>query len=221
VVSGDKEWWSMLPDMLRRHPARFIESLPNYNRPSLVSWLKKRGMFSTDKLTLGDLLNLGFDPTRLKEIVIDHEKFIFDRMQARQLEELDKRGALLKRIHLEMGYARPRKAQLRVNPPLLTIQDRGNLYVLRRKVGGIHWEEAIEQLHGAPHLKSMNGATNVDAVILGTVRNTNKMISETLGLPEEAVADSLTCFVPWDLENNQPRLMIDFTSVYLESVWMA
>jgi len=31
----------------------------------------------------------------------------------------------------------------------------------------------------------------------------------------------LTCFVSWDLENNQPRMMIDFTITYLESVWMA
>jgi hypothetical protein len=213
--------WLRLPDTLKKHPARFIESLPNYSRPSFLSWLKERGMFSTDKLTIGDLLNLGFDPTRLKEIVIDHEKFIFERMMARQLAELEKREELLRRIKLEMAHARPSSAQLKVNPPLLTIQDRGNAYVLRRKLGGIHWEEAIEQLQNAPHLKNMNESMKIDGVILGTVRDTNQMISEKLGLPEETVADSLTCFVPWDLEDNQPRLMIDFTNVYLESVWMA
>lgn len=221
TVRGDKELWLRLPETLKKHPARFIESLPNYSRPSLLSWLKERGLFSTDKLTIGDLLNLGFDPTRLKEIAIDHEKFIFDRMQARQLEELKKREKLLRRIRLEMSGARSGNAQLRVNPPLLTILDRGNLYVLRRKVDGIHWEEAIEQLQSAPHLKSMNGSMKVDGLIFGTVSNTNQMISEKLGLPEDTVADSITCFVPWDLESNQPRLMIDFTNVYLESVWMA
>jgi hypothetical protein len=220
-VSGDKEVWARLPDLLKRHPARFIESLPNYGRPSLVSWLNERGMFPTDKLTIGALLNLGFDPTRLKEIVIHHEKFIFERMQTRQLAELKKREGLLGRIQLEMPHARPSNAQLRVNPPVLTIEDRGNVYVLRRKVEGIHWEEAIEQLQSIPHLKRMNGSMKIDRVILGTVRNTNQMISETLGLREETVTDSLTCFVPWDLERNQPRLMIDFTNVYLESVWMA
>jgi hypothetical protein len=220
-VLGDKELWSRLPGMLKKHPARFIESLPNYSRPSLVSWLKERGMFSTDKLTIGDLMNLGFDPTRLKEIVIDNEKFIFERMQARQLAELKKREELLRRIELEMAHARPSNAQLRVNPPLLTIQDRGNVYVLRRKVGGIHWEEAIEQLQSIPHLKKMNRSMKIDRVILCTVRSTNQMISEKLGLREETVTDSLTCFVPWDLEDNQPRLIIDFTNVYLESVWMA
>jgi hypothetical protein len=221
AVSGDGVLWSRLPDLLRRHPARFIESLPNYARPSLVSWLNERGMFPTDKLTIGALLNLGFDPTRLKEIVIHHEKFIFDRMQTRQSVELKEREELLKRIQSEMPHARPSNAQLRVNPPVLTIQDRGNVYVLRRKVAGIHWEEAIEQLQSVPNLKSMNGSMKIDRVILGSVRNTNQMITETLGLREETVTDSLACFVPWDLERNQPRLMIDFTNVYLECVWMA
>jgi len=122
---------------------------------------------------------------------------------------------------LEMANARPSNAQLRVNPPLLTILDRGNAYVLRRKVSGIHWEEAIEQLQSAPHLTNMNGSMKIDRVILGTVRNTHQLISAQLDLREETVGDSLTCFVQWDLESNQPRLMIDFTNVYLESVWMA
>jgi hypothetical protein len=220
-VLGDKELWSRLPDMLRKDPARFIESLPGYGRPSLVSWLKDRGKVSTDRLTIGDLMSLGFDPTRLKEIVLDNEKFIFERIQARQLAELKEREEILKRIQSEMAHARPNNAELRVNPPLLSIQDRGNAYVLRRKVDGIHWEEAIEQLQSAPHLKSMNESMKIDRVILGTVRETHKMISENLNSKEEAAADSLACFVSWDLEANQPRLMIDFTYTYLESVWMA
>jgi hypothetical protein len=220
-VKGDKGWWVRLPDMLRRHPARFIESLPNYGRPSLLSWLRERGMFPTDKLTVGDLMALGFDPTRLKELVLDNERFIFDRMQARQQPELRKREEALSRVKMEMADARADSALVKVNPPLLTIQDRGNVYILRRKMGGIHWEEAIEQLQSAPHLKSMNTAMKIERLILGTVRTTNQMISERLALREETVADTLTCFVPWDLETNQPKLMLDFTSVYLESVWVA
>jgi hypothetical protein len=220
-VLGDKELWSRLPGMLKKHPGRFIESLPNYGRPSLVSWLEERGMSSTDRLTIGDLMNLGFDPTRLKEIVVDNEKFIFERIQARQLADIKKRGDLLRRIKLEMPHARPGNAQLKVNPPLLAIEDRGNAYVLRRKVDGIHCDEAIEQIQSVPRLKSMNGSMNIDRMILSTVRVAHQMISEKLGLKEETVADSLTCFVAWDLEGNQPRLMIDFTQAYLESVWMA
>ncbi|MEJ2723202.1 MAG: hypothetical protein P8175_00900 [Deltaproteobacteria bacterium] len=90
-VAGDKETWSRLPDTLKKHPARFIESLPNYGRPSLKSWLKERGMISSDRLSIGDLMDLGFDPTRLKEITIDNKPFIFERMQTRQLAEVEKR----------------------------------------------------------------------------------------------------------------------------------
>jgi hypothetical protein len=178
-------------------------------------------MFLTDKLTIGALLHLGFDPTRLKEIVIHREKFIFERMQTRQLSELKAREGLLRRVQSELAHARPSNAQLRVNPPVLTIQDRGNVYVLRRKVEGIHWEEAIEQLQSIPRLKTMNGSMKIDRLILGTVRNANQMISETLGLKEERIADSITCFVPWDLGDNRPLLVIDFTHVYLETIWMA
>ena len=220
-VLGDKEIWSRLPEMLKKHPARFIESLPNYKRPSLKSWLKERGMISTDRLSIGDLMDLGFDPTRLKEISVDNEEFIFERMQARQLAELEKREELLKRVKAEIPDARASNARLRVNPPLLAIQDRGNAYVLRRKVRGIHWEEAIEQLQSDPHLKSVNTSMKIDRLILATVHRANEMISRKLGLREETVSGLLTCFVSWDLEGNQPRLMIDFTYTYLESVWMA
>lgn len=221
LVSGDMALWSKLPGTLKKYPARFIESLPNYNRPSLASWLKERGMFPSDRLTIGDLMDLGFDPTRLKEIVLDGGKFIFDRIPARQSGSLQKRKEILMRIELEMAHERPSSAALRINPPLLTIQDRGNMYILRRKVDGIHWEEAIEQLQSAPHLKGMNQAMKIDTVILGTVRNTLRAIAEKLTLPEETVADTLVCFVPWHLESNQPRLMIDFARTYLDSVWMA
>jgi hypothetical protein len=220
-VSGDKEIWSRLPDMLKKHPASFIESLPNYGRPSFKSSLKERGRVSTDRLTIGDLMDLGFDPTRLKEITLDHEEFIFERMQARQLAELKKGEELLKRVESEMPDARPGNARLRVIPPLLAIQDRGNAYVLRRKLSAIHWEEAVEQLQSDPHLRRMNTSMKIDRVILDTVRRANEMISGKLGLREEMVFDLLTCFVSWDLEGNRPRLMIDFTSTYLESVWMA
>ena len=220
-TAGDGVNGSRLPDRLRENPARFIESLPNYGRPSLKSWLKERGRASTDTLTIGDLMDLGFDPTRLKEITLDEEEFIFERLQARQMADLKKKKLLLKRIESEMPDARPFNARLRVNPPLLAIQDRGNAYVLRRKVSGIHWEEAIEQLQSDPCLRSMNATAKIDRLILATVRRAHEMISEKLSLREETVSDLLTCFVPWDLVGNQPRLMIDFASTYLESLWMA
>jgi hypothetical protein len=221
AVVGDLELWRRLSETLRNHPARIIESLPNYGRPSLMSWLKERGMIPSDRLTIGDLMDLGFDPTRLKEITIDNEKFIFERIQTRQLTALAKRQKFLRRVELEMPGARAGNAELKVNLALLVIRDRGNAYVLRRKVGGIHWEEAVEQLQSVPSLKNMNAPMAMDRLIFGSVRRANEMIAAHLGLREEMVAESLTYFVPWDLENNQPRLIIDFTNTYLESLWMA
>ncbi len=221
TVTGDLELWRRLPEMLRNHPARVIESLPNYGRPSLMSWLKERRMIPSDRLTIGNLMDLGFDPTRLKEISIGDEKFIFERIHTRQLTGLAKRQELLRRIESEMAGTRAGNTELKVNLSLLIIRDRGNAYVLRRKMGGIHWEEAVEQIQSVPFLKNMNASMSMDRLILGTVRKANEVIAARLGLKEEIVGDLLTCFVPWDLENNQPGLMIDFTSTYLESLWMA
>ncbi len=38
-----------------------------------MAWLEEQGKSYDDPLTLGDLMDLGFDPTRLKEITIDGE----------------------------------------------------------------------------------------------------------------------------------------------------
>lgn len=95
------------------------------------------------------------------------------------------------------------------------------MYVLRRKVGGIHWEEAMEQLQISPSLKIMNASVKIDRLIRRTVGSVNEMISERLDLRRETVADLLTCFVSWNLKTNQPKLFIDCTGTYLESVWIA
>ena len=46
-------------------------------------------------MTLGDLMDLGFDPTRLKEIEIDDKTYIFERVQARQIHVLEERRELV------------------------------------------------------------------------------------------------------------------------------
>ena len=61
-VSGDRELWLHLPEQLKSNPARFIEALPNYKRPNFLSWLRENGKTTQDALTLGDLMDLGFDP---------------------------------------------------------------------------------------------------------------------------------------------------------------
>jgi hypothetical protein len=165
-------------------------------------------------------MDLGFDPTRLKEISFDGEDFIFERIQARQLSELERRKAFLEGLAPRLIGLRVKHAHLKINPPLLVIRDRGNAYVLRRKVDGVHWEEAVEQLQSAPHLKGMNNAMKVDRLIFSTVRKANETLAKNIG-PDEPRPDSMTCFVRWDLRLNQPRVVVDFSTTFLESVWLA
>lgn len=221
VGIGELELLSRLPEDLKRESARIIESLPNYRRPNFMAWLKEHGKAYKDSLTLGDLMDLGFDPTRLKEITIDDQEYIFERIQARQIEELQKRNELLERISSEMSNVKANSAWLKTNPILLIIRDRGNGYVLRRKIDAIHMEEALEQLQGDPKLKTVYETTRIDKVLLATVKEAIETISSRLGVEKELIRDQLTPFVSWDLKNNQPKMVIDFEASYLESLWMA
>ena len=221
VGIGDLELLSRLPEDLKREPARIIESLPNYRRPNFMAWLKEHGKAYKDSLTLGNLMDLGFDPTRLKEMAIDDQEYIFERIQARQIEELQKRNELLEQISSEMSGVRIKNAWLKTNPILLIIRDRGNGYVLRRKIDAIHMEEALEQLQSDPNLMMVNETTRIDKVLLATVKEATETISSHLGLGKELIPDQLTPFVSWDVKNNQPKMIIDFEASYLESLWMA
>ena len=219
--TGDKELWLHLPEVLKKFPARIIESLPNYRRPSLVSWMEEKGISSSDTLTIGDLLDLGFDPTRLKEITIEGSDFIFERMQARMLPHLERRKELLGDLAAELGGVRLRNAAVHINLPLLVIRDRGNGYVLRRKVAGIHWEEAVEQLQTAPELKSLNESMAVDRMMRATVRKTQDWLRSHLNKDDEPLLEQFTYFVSWDLGTNQPKLVVDFSGSYPESIWVS
>jgi hypothetical protein len=91
---------------------------------------------------------------------------------------------------------------------------------LRRKIAGIHWEEALEQLQSSPSLKSMNNAMRIDRLIISSVRTAHEVIARQLRL-DQCALDSLAFFVPWDLDTNRPRVVIDYAETYLEAVWMA
>jgi len=221
LVNGDVKLWARLPEDLKQHPARVIEGLPNYGRPSFTVWLKERGEDAGTRLTIGNLMDLGFDPTRLKEIEIDGKPFIFERIQIKQLPDLKKRETLLQDIESRMCGCRIKNACLRVNRPLLTIRDRGNAYVLRKKVPGIHWEEALEQIHNSPRLKALNQSLELRRMIAGTVKEATRSVSQQLNLEDTDVTDLLTCFVSCDHRTNQPRIRVDFSTSYLTDVWMA
>jgi GNAT superfamily N-acetyltransferase len=221
LVFGDSSLRLRLPEPLKRNPARTIESLPNYARPALGAWLEARGVGPGDALTIGDFLDLGFDPTRLKELTLNGEPFIFERVQARQLDRVRREKALLERIARRGAGERAGGARLLVNPPVLAVRDRGNGYVLRRKVEGVHWEEAVEQLRTASHLRSLNAAVQGDRIVLGTVRKAMQAAESRIEPGDRDLLDHLACFVPWDLAGNRPRVVVEFHRSYLESVWLA
>lgn len=220
-VTGDRELWLRLPEALKKHPARMIESLPNYRRPSLVSWMEANGVLSSDTLTIGDLLDLGFDPTRLKEISLNGEDYIFERLQPRMLQEVEKKREVLQRWASEFAGERVNRASLKTNPPLLIIRDRGNCYVLRRKLEGIHWDEAVEQLRGGSGLSALNQSLGIDRIVVSTVRKATEALNARLKQEDESLIDRFTFFVSWNLEANQPRLAVDSSGASLESVWVA
>ncbi|MBM3299797.1 MAG: MBL fold metallo-hydrolase, partial [Deltaproteobacteria bacterium] len=221
LVAGHKELWLHLPEVLKKHPARIIESLPNYRRPALVAWLEDQGRSSSDTLTIGDLLDLGFDPTRLKEITLEGKDYIIERLHARLIPRVLEKKRLLEAVEAETLAARIKNAKLHVNPPLLVGRDRGNAYVLRRKVPGIHWEEAVDQLQTVASLRSLNDAMRVDKIIRATVRSCSEWLHARAQKEETNLMDSMTYFVAWDLEANQPNLLVDIAGSYVESVWIA
>lgn len=220
-VAGDMKVWEATPPELKQHPAKFIQSLSNYRRPSLLTWLKEKGKAPDEQLTIGDLLDIGFDPTRLKEITLAGKEYIFERVQIRQLTELLMKKELLERLGRELSTTKIRNAHLKVNPPLLIIRDRANGYVFRKKIPAIHWEEAMEQTQGVESLKDLDRSMNIRSLLMSTVRESSKTLEMLLQGDERTLLERMTYFVSWDIPSNRPGFVIDFTSVYLEAVWLA
>ncbi len=220
-VAGDERLWEITPQELKKNPAGFIQTLLNYCRPSLLGWLEEKGKPYDEPLTIGDILDIGFDPTRLKEITIEGKDHIFERMQARQLTELLLKKELLERLNKVLPGMKVMNAHLKVNLPLLILKDRGSIYVFREKIKAIHWEEAMEQLQTNDFLKQMNSAMNIGGLILKTIRETSNILETLLRDDEMALLNGMTYFVSWNILSKRPELVVDFTSVYLDAVWLA
>jgi GNAT superfamily N-acetyltransferase len=220
--SGDKEAWLCLPEALKSNPARFIEGLPNYQRPTLISWLKDTNRLAEQPFTIGDLLDIGFDPTRLKEFTWNGEHFIFERVQAKMLPLVEKKRQILAKLHEETRGLVINGAKIETNPPLLIIRDRGNAYVLRRKLAGIHWEEAKEQLEIEANLQQLNALLSVDRVITKSIKATAQWVDSRLNQDEEGVMDPSNYFVSWNLESNTPVLNVHVAgTVSAQTIWIA
>jgi len=220
-IEGDAGPVRHLPDMLKEQPARFIETLPNYRRPSFMAWMKERGANLSYALTLGDLMDLGFDPTRLKEISLDGKGYIFERMQSRQSHEIKKKQDLLNRLAPLVSGLKCTGASLKTNSPLTVLRDRGNAYVLRHKIPGIHWEEALEQLHVNALLKKLNQTLRLDRLVRQTVSRAREQISQLAESEGQVESGLFAWFVSWDLKQNRPKLSIDGSGTFFESIWIA
>ena len=221
TMTGDEVLCSRIREIMKNHPSRFIESLPVYGRPSFLSWIKGRAISEDHKLTIGDLMDLGFDPTRLKGITIDGIDYIFERIQARQLPKIEKLKDLLSSIDSKIPGCLVNNARLMINSPLLTIRDRGNAYILRRKISGIHLDEALEQLQVSPILRNLNDSLNLNRLFVRTITQVMDVVSKNTGLPRENIHELVTFFVSWDLRRNHPGIIVDFATTFLQTVWIA
>ena len=109
----------------------------------------------------------------------------------------------------------------RVNPILLIVRDRGNTYVLRRKLGGIHSQEALDQLITMPHLKELNRAVGIDIALTGTIREVRDFLRKEFASGYRREIDELTYFVPWDIERNRPRVTVDVSGMSVNTLWIS
>lgn len=212
-IAGNRRLWTKLPGPIIESPARGIEELPNYYRPSLAVWLEENHKSPKSEFTIGDLLDLGYDPSRLKEVKIGEEAYIFERLSHSGFASFKEKKKVLAELEAKLPSAKANGAKMCVNSPLLTITDSDNIYILRRQVEGIHWDEAIDLLERyGQNLKF------VERTIRQTVAEARIEIAKIIG----DKSDPTTIFVPWNLTTNQPSLMIDWAGMnYLEKIWLA
>ncbi len=147
---------------------------------------------------------------------------MFERVSPLLLKDTGKRKTLLEKTERKTQGTRIQQAQIKINPPLLWIQDRGNGYILRKKLAGIHWEEALYQLKQNPGLRFLNQNLFLDQKLSKTVREIKEWLTAHIRLPEREALQNLAYFIPWNLEKNSPVLSIDPSNVpYFESIWVA
>ena len=220
-IWGEEEVMRNLPARLKKEPTLFIEGLLPYRRPYLSSWMRKKGDHRSLDLKISDLLDLGFDPTRLREFSHEEVDCIFERLSPHLLPSFEKKTGCLMKIAECTSGMRFRGAAIGVNPPLAIFQDSGNAYILRRKVEGIHSQEALDQLRTSPYLKEMNRAVGIDRVVVRTINDIKEWLVTNLDSTFQEEIEELTFFVPWDIEKNIPKIPVDTTGVSLDTIWIA
>ena len=210
-----------LPDQLKDEPTHYIEGLPIYRRPYLSSWLQRKGGEPSPDLRISDLLELGFDPTKLREFHHGGAAYIFERISPRFLPSVEKKREFLPKISKYASRLRFRNATIQINPPLAILRDRGNVYILRSKVNGIHSEEALDQLRTCSYLKDMNSGVGIDRAVVLTIEEISAWLWKVFNSDLREEIEEFTFFIPWDIERNIPRVAVHILGVSLDTVWIA
>jgi len=220
-IRGEQGIIRNLPEALKKEPTRYIEGLPLYRRPYLSSWMEKMGGGLPSNLRIIDLLQLGFDPTKLREFSHGGVEYIFERISPHFLASIETKRRFLAKITECTTGMRFHNAAIYINPPLVIITERGTGYILRRKVQGIHSEEALDQLRISPYLKGMNRAVGIDRAVVRTINEIKEWLANDFnpGLREDI--EDIAFFVPWDLEKNIPRITVSVSGVFLDRLWLA
>ncbi|MCX5813161.1 MAG: GNAT family N-acetyltransferase [Proteobacteria bacterium] len=220
-IWGDEGMLRSLPGSLKGEPTSFIEGLPFYKRPYLHNCLKNRETRTLQPLKISDLLSFGFDPTRLKEFHHEGVDYIFERISPLFFSALVKQRTFLKKVEKSVSGLRIRGAIVRVNPILLIFRDRGNIYVLRKKVDGVHSQEALDQIKTVPYLQEMNRGIGIDRAMISTISDIRDLLKKKFHSGFKQEIEDLTYFVPWDIENNIPRIHVHVSEITLGIIWIA
>jgi GNAT superfamily N-acetyltransferase len=218
---GNEEILQSLPRELKEDPTIYIENLPFYRRPYLSNWVKRTGLQPSQTLSISDLLDFRFDPTRLREFHHKGVKYIFERVSPLFFTALLQKRAFLKRVEKSEADLHFRGTIIRVNPIILVVRDRGNVYVLRRQVEGVHSQEALDQLKTIPHLRTLNNAIGVDRCIQNVVKDTGDSLKKRFHSRFKREIEELAYFIPWDIEQNTPAVRVDISGISLDTVWLA
>ncbi len=219
-IWGEEETIRNLPPRLKDEPTFFIEGLPLYKRPYLCEWMKNTG-HPAQQLKISDLLDLDFDPTRLREFHHEGIDYIFERVSLHFFPLLMRKKRFFKKAEKRIHMLPTSGPLIRINPPLLFFQDRGNVYVLRRKVEGIHSQEALDQLRTSPSLKEMNHRLEIDRLMIKAMNTIGKNLKSKFNPEFRQEIENLTYFLPWDIEKNFPKIRVDVSGVSLDTVWIA
>jgi GNAT superfamily N-acetyltransferase len=220
-IWGDKDILQNLPKRLKDEPTFFIEDLPFYKRPYFDAWIERMKNHPSQPLKISDLLDLGFDPTRLREFHHEGINYIFERIPHHFFSSILKKRRLLRKIEKFVSELRPHGAIIRINSILLIFRDRGNIYALREKVGGIHSQEALDQLRTSSYLKEMNHTIRIDRLILRVIHEIQNGLRFNLNPSFHQEIEDLTYFIPWDIEKNFPRICVDVSSISMGEIWIA